>query len=304
LRRHLPLLLMLCAPVACLQKLESGAADNTRPRLDAAPPPTTATATPDIELDLEEGKRTTTDPCIPTSEQAKAILTKACAGCHGGGPMASQGQPPFDCVLDFEKLKMRSSESVKDPKDPTKNMRFVVPGDPDDSRLYVRIVHEEMPPKLPFGLTVDYPRPTTSDISVLREWITKCMGASPGSPPPAPGGGAGGTGGGTGGTGGTPPLADGGVVPGPDGPPAPPADGPGGPPPPPNCGAAGQLCCPGQICNTGFNCQGQGGQINRCVPCGAMGQTCCGRGVIAQRTCDAPLTCVAGGGGGNQVICQ
>jgi hypothetical protein len=287
----------LCAPLACLQKLESGAADNTRPRLDAAPPPTTATTTPDIELDFE-GKRTTVDPCVPTSEQARAILTTNCAGCHGGGPTASQGQPPFDSVLDFEKLKMRSSESVKDPKDPTKNMRFVVPGDPDDSRLYVRIVHEEMPPKLPFGLTVDYPRPTTSDISVLREWITKCMGASPPSGTGTGGaGGAGGTGG-AGGAGGAPAPADAG--PRQDVAPPPPDVAP----PPPNCGGMGQLCCPGNVCNAGFNCQGGGGgggqAANRCAVCGAAGQACCRMGVAAQRTCNAGLTCV----GNQQGVCQ
>jgi hypothetical protein len=307
LKRHLSLLLVLCAPVACLQKLESSAADNTQPRLDAAPPPTTSTATPDIELD-EEGKRTTTDPCIPTSEQALAILTKNCAGCHGGGPEASQGQPPFDCVLDFDKLKMRSSESVKDPKNPTQNMRFIAPGDPDDSRLYVRIVHEEMPPKLPFGITKDYPRPTTSDISILREWINHCMGSSPPTPPGTGGaggngaaGGAGGAGGasGAGGAGGAPPTRDAGV--GQDTAP-PPTDS--GVPPPANCGAAGQVCCPNNVCNMGFNCQGGGGgQVGRCVACGGMGQPCCGRGLVAQRTCTAPLTCQQLAGN-NQPVCQ
>jgi hypothetical protein len=176
LRRRLPLVLVLCAPLGCLQKLESGATDNTLPRLDAAPPPTTATRTPSIELDFTEGKRTTTDPCIPNTDQAREILAVNCAGCHGGGAAAMQGQPPFDCVLDVDKLKTRVSDAVKDPRDPSKGMRFLIPGDPDNSRLYARILHDEMPPKLPFGLR-EIPRPTISDISVLREWIQSCIDA-------------------------------------------------------------------------------------------------------------------------------
>src|SRR5437868_3100545 len=129
------LLLAATMPLACFQSLEPGAADNTQPRLDAAPPPTTALTTPEIEL---EGKRTTTDPCVATTEQARGILTANCAGCHGGGPGAMQGQPPFDCVLDFEKLKTKVSETVKDPQDPSKPMRFLIPGDPDRSRVYTR----------------------------------------------------------------------------------------------------------------------------------------------------------------------
>jgi hypothetical protein len=171
---RLALLLGASMPLACFQSLQPGAADNTQPRLDAAPPPTTALQTPDIELDFE-GKRKTTDPCVATTEQAKDILTTSCAGCHGGGPAAMQGQPPFDCVLDFEKLKTKVSDTVKDPRDSSKPMRFLIPGDPDDSRLYVRVAHGEMPPPLPFGVK-DIPRPTISDISVLREWILNCMG--------------------------------------------------------------------------------------------------------------------------------
>jgi hypothetical protein len=179
---RLPLLLVLyAAPVACFQSLESGAADDTQPRFDAAPPPTTAIKTPSIELDFTEGRRITTDPCVSIREQAREVLTVNCASCHGGGAAAMQGQPPFDCVLDVEKLKNRVSETVKDPRDPSKGMRFLVPGDPDDSRLYARVQHDEMPPKLPFGLR-ELPRPTISDISVLREWIQSCIGA----PPPAP----------------------------------------------------------------------------------------------------------------------
>ena len=176
MKRYLALLLALCGPAACFQELDPGAATNTQPRFDASPPPTTATHTPDIELDFT-GKRTTEDPCVPTTEQAKEILTKNCAGCHGGGPGASQGQ--FDCVLDFDKLKTRTSVSVQDPRDPTKPMRFLVPGDPDSSRVYQRMFRGEMPPVLPFGVVKDMPRPTISDVSVLREWIINCMGASP-----------------------------------------------------------------------------------------------------------------------------
>jgi hypothetical protein len=75
---------------------------------------------------------------------------------------------------------------------------YVAPGDPAHSRIYQRVTNGEMPP---IQVSVDQeanPRPTISDISVLREWITNCVGKPTGSGT----GGAGGNGGGGGGSGG------------------------------------------------------------------------------------------------------
>jgi phosphatidylethanolamine-binding protein (PEBP) family uncharacterized protein len=76
---------------------------------------------------------------------------------------------------------------VADARDATKKMRFVAPGDPDNSRLYSRVARGEMPPPDVVGLP-PRPRPTVSDISILRHWITSCMGAAPAGalPPPSP----------------------------------------------------------------------------------------------------------------------
>jgi hypothetical protein len=54
------------------------------------------------------------------------------------------------------------------------------------------------------------------------------------------------------------------------------------------CGASGQTCCPGSVCNgAGLTCSG-----NMCVACGAKGQACC------NGTCGgAPLVCCGGDGG-------
>jgi hypothetical protein len=326
--------LLPLAGTACLQKLESGAADNAQPRLDAAPPLTTATETPPIDLDTE-GKETTNDPCVLTTQQAKEILTKNCAGCHGGGASAQEGK--FDCVLDFKKLIMMTSNTVKDPKDPSRFMHFVVPGDPDDSRLYVRVALGEMPPPVRFPLP-EIPRPTISDVSVLREWISSCMGGGASSPGPAPAPGPGpapegGAGGGAGGMGGG--RADAGAAGGSGGasmpPPAPPRMDAGAAPPPPApdagviavvCGGAGQACCGGNVCNGGGCCvnntcrasgQACGNVAGTCMngsclaagamACGGATQECCGNFnpvCTASRLRCVQQTCQACGGMGER----
>jgi hypothetical protein len=108
-------------------------------------------------------------------QQATEILTTNCSGCHGGDSAgARQGQPPFDYVLDFEKLKTARSATVPDPIDADMGMRFVRPGDPESSRLWVRIAVGEMPPELPIGVD-PIPRPTVSDASLLYSWIMNCL---------------------------------------------------------------------------------------------------------------------------------
>ena len=159
--------LLLVGLTGCLQELDEGAASG-----GGADEPAISLETPPIEL---PGGETTSDPCVLTVLQAKTILETNCAACHGGGsPGARQGQPPFDYVLDFDRLLEARSESVPDPSDPSQGMRFVVPGDPEASRVYLRIAVGEMPPELPVDAE-PLPRPSISDTSVLYAWIELCM---------------------------------------------------------------------------------------------------------------------------------
>ncbi|HTE54690.1 MAG TPA: hypothetical protein VK698_27740 [Kofleriaceae bacterium] len=170
MHRHAPLLALVCAVVVtgCFQELDRDAAGGEEAVVDAGP----ALDTPPIELPDGE---TTDDPCVATSLQATEILTTNCAGCHGGdSPGARQGQPPFDYVLDLEQLKGARSATVPDPIEPELGMRFVRPGDPESSRVWVRIAAGEMPPELPIGVD-PIPRPTISDASTLYTWILDCV---------------------------------------------------------------------------------------------------------------------------------
>ncbi|MEO8178642.1 MAG: hypothetical protein ABI895_07405 [Deltaproteobacteria bacterium] len=129
---------------------------------------TTSLDTPAIELDLE-GTRTTRDPCVATTQQAREILTKNCAECHAP-PGAAAG---FNSVLDFPTLITLRSATAKDP-DTQELVRLVIPGQPEQSRLYQRARSGEMPPTRPPSER-QLTRPTISDISVLRTWIQSCL---------------------------------------------------------------------------------------------------------------------------------
>jgi hypothetical protein len=315
---------------ACfLQTLDSNASSQAGVDPNAGKGPTRAIDTPPIELDFE-GKRTTKDPCDATREQAAEILTTYCAGCHGGRTTAEK-HGDFNTILDTNALIAGFSSTVNDPENPGMKMRLLVPGNPEASRIYLRVSHGEMPPPAMLGLPPN-PTPTISDISVLREWITNCAGPTT-TPPPGPS---------------TPPGdADGGAPPGETPPPPPPASPDGGavdagtppaspdarpmadaatPPPMATCGLVGLACCPtanmGVACTAaksrcGLNnrCEACGGanqvccggaratqcepnfecggvtRLGTCEPCGGNGQRCCGDGPFNTQTCNAGLTC-------------
>ena len=124
--------------------------------------------TPAIELDFE-GEDTTRDACTATTQQARAILERTCSGCHA--PPASMAG--FRSVLDFPVLVTLVSSTATDPET-GEPARLVVPGDPDGSRLYRRVASNEMPPMRDASLP-PLPRPTISDVSVLRTWIERCL---------------------------------------------------------------------------------------------------------------------------------
>lgn len=145
---------------------------------DAGAGYTVALDTPPIELDFEG--ETTRDPCVVTSQQARAVLERHCAGCHA--PPAGMGG--FRSILDFPTLVTLTSNTQRDPVT-NEPVRLVIPGDPDNSRVYRRVAGGEMPPARDASLP-QLPPPTTSEISILREWIESCLPAAPPSASPLP----------------------------------------------------------------------------------------------------------------------
>jgi len=144
--------------------------------VDAGAGFTVALDTPPIELDYD-GEDLTRDACVATTEQARSILEEHCSACHA--PPAAMGG--FRSVLDFPVLITLGSGTQRDPVT-GEPVRLVVPGDPDGSRLYRRVAENEMPPTRDASFPA-LPRPTISDVSVLREWIDSCLPAAPVSPP-------------------------------------------------------------------------------------------------------------------------
>jgi hypothetical protein len=139
---------------------------------------TTALDTPPIEL---ASGGTTRDPCVQTTEQATAILTRNCSACHA--PPGNAGG--FQAILNFPELVTRVSSTQRDPLT-GEPVRLVVPGDPDRSRVYLRIQGGEMPPRPVDAAATPLPRPSLSDVSLLRSWIETCL-PSVESPPAAAG---------------------------------------------------------------------------------------------------------------------
>jgi hypothetical protein len=147
---------------------------------DAGPEFTTSLDTPAIELDFD-GERTTRDPCVATTQQATEILTTYCSECHAP-PGSAAG---FSSILDFPALVNARSGTVRDPVT-DEPVRLLIPGQPEQSRLYLRARSGEMPPRRDPSLP-QLRRPTISSISVLRTWILSCLASYPAAPaaPPA-----------------------------------------------------------------------------------------------------------------------
>jgi hypothetical protein len=126
---------------------------------------TVALETPAVELN--DGGLAS-DSCVLTNDQVRAILTRSCASCHA--PPGGAGG--FRSILDWPTLITALSATATDPVSGNP-VRLLVPGEPDQSRLYARLSRGEMPPRLDPALP-QLPRPTISDVSVVREWITSC----------------------------------------------------------------------------------------------------------------------------------
>jgi len=139
----------------------------------------------EVFIDIEE-TMPAASPCEKTALDAHEILKNNCAVCHDIGA-ASSGVPRFDFVMDDEQLKVKTWERMGQPA-----VRFLIPGDPDNSVVYQRAaISRNMPPVQADPQQPFYPRVTYSESSVLREWILNCC---EGGPVAAPGTGSAGGG--------------------------------------------------------------------------------------------------------------
>jgi hypothetical protein len=170
------LALAALAGAGCFQEIDSGASSASAAATLAVPTHTVDTMTPAIPLGPDDDSASTDDPCTASTNDAMNVLRANCAQCHGGGSGQNFGQPPFDYVLDVKTLLTATSETVKDLAT-GQGMRFLVPGDPDHSRIYVRMFNRTMPPGDMPGLPAGPGRPSVSDISIVRQWISHCLGA-------------------------------------------------------------------------------------------------------------------------------
>lgn len=113
---------------------------------------------------------TVDDGCAKTALDAHAILEANCKSCHAIGA-ASMGVPRFDFVLDDAQLMSKSWT-----REGSAPIRFLIPGDPENSAIYQRAaMNRDMPPVQADPQQPFYPRVTYSQASVLREWITHCF---------------------------------------------------------------------------------------------------------------------------------
>ncbi|MFO0811071.1 MAG: protein kinase [Gemmataceae bacterium] len=88
---------------------------------------------------------------------AKEVLERNCADCHN---QAHPRSGDFEFIFDVPKLI---------------DHKLIRPGDADRSKLVLRVVNDEMPPK-----DVKSPRPTAQDAAILRAWVA--AGAPPFEP--------------------------------------------------------------------------------------------------------------------------
>jgi hypothetical protein len=121
--------------------------------------------------------------CAKTEMDAHAILEANCKSCHAIGA-ASMGVPRFDFVLDDAQLMSKSWT-----REGAAPIRFLIPGDPENSAIYQRAaMNRDMPPLQADPQQPLYPRITYSQSSVLHEWIQNCFGGATVTTPSTPGG--------------------------------------------------------------------------------------------------------------------
>jgi serine/threonine-protein kinase len=126
--------------------------DQDPSNVDGLPAEEPSNVTPGRGTDPEDDAAEPYDPSADPfttdiGKQAKAILEANCGGCHAYG--AAQGN--FNYMLDFQQLVTSGK---------------VVPGNKEDSQLYVRMQQQSMPPAF-----IRDQRPTFGQIDVIGEFI-------------------------------------------------------------------------------------------------------------------------------------
>ncbi|MBA3548984.1 MAG: hypothetical protein H0T76_21080 [Nannocystis sp.] len=101
-----------------------------------------------------EGGEAVPTACVELAPRILGVLETNCAKCHGPG---SSGQGGIDYILDVQRL----IETDK-----------VVPGDPEASRIYARMVS----PASPMPPVAEMKRPSDTDIESIGKWIEQCAG--------------------------------------------------------------------------------------------------------------------------------
>jgi hypothetical protein len=101
--------------------------------------------------------------CALTCLQTQEILERSCAICHDAENAPGR---PLTFILDGGRLSTTTS--------PFSHTTYLVPGDPDHSPVYLRAVGTGEAPHPPDpGIAAPV---TISDLSVLRQWISSCLG--------------------------------------------------------------------------------------------------------------------------------
>jgi hypothetical protein len=104
-------------------------------------------------------------PADPVAKAAFDVLEKHCSRCHQDGKLVSRAKPAknFGFILMLDKL-------AADP-------HYVVPGNPDGSKIVQMILNAEMPYDVNYEFDTSKPEVTEGDLLALRDWIT-ALGAT------------------------------------------------------------------------------------------------------------------------------
>lgn len=104
--------------------------------------------------------------CPKLRTQVYDILDTNCAICHQAPGTPSLYLGTFDFILDLAQVTSRVSPQSST----TLTLKYIAKGDPAHSFIYQRITNNTMPP------ASRTQRPSRSDIVVLEQWITSCIG--------------------------------------------------------------------------------------------------------------------------------
>jgi hypothetical protein len=181
---RIPLFLLTSLPLmpACIQELDTGADRESKATLATPPPPPREhpsiipfEAEPPLVTPLDGTPVSTETECEAHELLAMDTLKASCATCHdGAGGVMVQGS--FSTVLDIEAL--TSTEPVG-PQFAGMGLKYITPGDPRKSLIFIRIANGTMP-QAPMDVTnieaANYRWPlNASDASLIYTWIKDCL---------------------------------------------------------------------------------------------------------------------------------